>query len=84
MTSVADLGYDDSAGYPLNMTLWGGNGIAFDYGGDGVMVLSGSFVSQPASGMGKANVRRPARASAQRHAPRLSNVLQRPLLLHPR
>jgi hypothetical protein len=47
MTSLADLGYDNSPGYPLNMTLWGTNGIAFDYGGGGVMVLSGAFIAGP-------------------------------------
>lgn len=47
MTSVADLGYDNSGGYPLNMTVWGSNGLAFDYGGDSVVVLSGTFVPKP-------------------------------------
>lgn len=47
MTSVADLGYDNSGGYPLNMTLWGSNGVAFDYAGDSVIVLSGTFVPTP-------------------------------------
>ncbi|MDE2138406.1 MAG: hypothetical protein KGJ68_13320 [Gammaproteobacteria bacterium] len=43
MVSLADLGYDNSGGYPLSMTLWGGNGIAFDYGGDSVVILGGAF-----------------------------------------
>ncbi|HEX5458892.1 MAG TPA: hypothetical protein VFX20_02890 [Steroidobacteraceae bacterium] len=47
MTSVADLGYDESPGHPLNMVLWGTNGIAFDYGSNSVMVLSGSFTAAP-------------------------------------
>lgn len=47
MTSLADLGYDNSSAYPLNMILWGASGIAFDYGGSGVTVLSGAFVARP-------------------------------------
>jgi hypothetical protein len=47
MTSVADLGYDESPGYPLNMVLWGTSGIAFDYDGNWVTVLSGSFTAGP-------------------------------------
>ncbi len=43
MVSLADLGYDASEGYPLNMTLWGSNGIAFDYDGDSVVILGGAF-----------------------------------------
>lgn len=47
MTSVADLGYDESSGYPINLVSWGTNGIAFDYGSNSVMVMSGSFTAAP-------------------------------------
>lgn len=44
MTSLADLGYDEAGGaYPLNMTAWGSDGLAFDYDGDSVMILAGAF-----------------------------------------
>ena len=56
MTSLADLGYDNSGGYPLNMALWGTDGIAFDYGGDEVLVLAGAFVKPSGTG----GVREPA------------------------
>jgi hypothetical protein len=43
MSSVTDLGNVNRGGYPLNMTLWGTNGIAFDYAEDTIAVLAGSF-----------------------------------------
>jgi len=42
MTSVTALDAD-IGGYPLNMTLWGTNGIAFEYGENTVAVLAGAF-----------------------------------------
>jgi len=43
MRSLSDLGFDNSDGFPLTLVAWGANGIAFDYGGDSIMVLSGGF-----------------------------------------
>lgn len=57
MTSLADLGYDNSPGYPLNMTLWGNNGTAFDYGGNSLVVLSGAFVASANSRLRNAHAR---------------------------
>jgi hypothetical protein len=81
MTSLADLGDDDSEGYPLNMTLWGSNGIAFDYSAHEVMVLSGAFVDQTVSGLSRAELALSVRDSAERRVPRMSGVLRQPLLL---
>ncbi len=47
LRSLADLGFDKSGGYPLTLILWGTDGIAFDYDGDSIMVLSGFDVSRP-------------------------------------
>jgi hypothetical protein len=52
MLSLADLGFNPIPGYPSDFILWGSDGIAFNAGGDAVMVLSGKFaaVSQPPAG----------------------------------
>ncbi len=53
MLSLADLGFNTIPGpYPSDLILWGSSGIAFNAGGDEVMVLSGKFapVSQPPAG----------------------------------
>ncbi len=42
MTSVTDLGIDGTNAYPVNMILWGTNGVAFVENG-AVSVLAGSF-----------------------------------------
>jgi hypothetical protein len=79
MTSLADLGYDNSGGYGITLTLWGTNGLAFDYGGDQVMVLAGAFVPQSAGARHEAAVVSPESRGAARA---LRTPQQRLLLRH--